>query len=63
MNKEYSVEIGGKTAKFLNVHIVNMVDTGMIYLSFKFIKNKEIKECSIFYSYTCDDISCNFDKC
>jgi hypothetical protein len=63
MKNEYSVDLDGKVVKFSNVDVINVIDTGMVYPTLKSIKEKELKECSIIYNYTCDTHICKFDAC
>ena len=63
MSGNFEIQINGKTIRFSNVDVVNVVDTGMVYPSMKSVQEKELKECNIKFEYNCTEDGCNFDNC
>ena len=63
MSGNFEVKINGKTVKFSNVNVVNVIDTGMVYPTLKSIRENQLKECSVRFEYKCTEDACNFDSC
>jgi hypothetical protein len=63
MQESYTFQYGDKSFKFSRIHVVNVIDTGMVYPQFKSVEEKELRECSLVFSYMMDAELCNFDNC
>ena len=62
MSGNFEIQINGKTVRFSNEDVVNVVHTGMFYPSMK-SEGKKLKECNIKFEYNCTEDGCNFDNC